>query len=337
MAEVVSFGETMLRLTPPAAGRVEGAQSMDLYVSGPESNALACMSRLGVSTLWLSALPANPAGRRVVNELKSHGVDTQHIVWSAGEKSRLGTYYAEDAAFPLGPQVWHDRTYSAFTQLRPDDVDLFVLAEAKLLYLTGVTPALGRNARTIFEDLLGEAAARKVPLAFDVNYRSKLWLADEAAGTLDDACRQADVLFCTLEDADELWGLTGNPETVLRQLARKFANENSKKTYVMTLGSEGATQLQGNVCLHVPALPNEGRWRFGLGDAFAAGYLYAYLGGKLFKDLEMESMTNEGLAINYLRFANAIASLKCCIAGDIATITLDEVRAVLRPSKRRVR
>lgn len=337
MAEVVSFGETMLRFTPPAAGRLEGARSLELYVTGAESNVLACLSRLRVSTLWLSALPDNPTGRIVANELKSHGVDTQHIVWMDGERHRLGTFYAEDAAAPLGPQIWSDRTNSAFTQLRPDEADYFVLGEARLLYLTGITPALGRNSRTIFEDLLGEAAARKVPLAFDVNYRSKLWLADEAAGSLEDACRQADILFCTLNDADELWGLTGNPEAVMRQLARKFANDNPKKTYIMTLGSEGASQLQGNLYLHVPALPSEGPWRFGLGDAFAAGYLYAYLGGKLFKELEMESLTNEGLAINYLRFANAVASLKCCIAGDIATITLDEVRSVLRPPKRRLR
>jgi len=96
---VVSFGESMLRLSPPSGTRLEEARVFHIYTAGAESNVLACLARLGLPCSWSSALPANPLGRRVVGELRSHGVDTSNVVWLNGS-ARLGTYYAEEAANP---------------------------------------------------------------------------------------------------------------------------------------------------------------------------------------------------------------------------------------------
>jgi 2-dehydro-3-deoxygluconokinase len=324
MFDVVSFGETMLRLTAPTGVRLEQAPFLQMYVAGTESNTLASLARLGLQTAWLSALPDQPLGRHVERELRGHGIDTSHIVWMAST-ARMGIFYTEEAPVPLGTQVHYDRANSACALIDPEALDYSLVDGARLLHLTGITPALSERANAAFEHLLQRARVGQIPLSFDINYRAKLWLPDEAARGIEAACQRASILFCTRADAAELWGIGGTPEAVLRQMAQRFAVDGEHKTIVLTLGSEGAAQLQNGLYTAEPGIPTEGTMRFGSGDAFAAGYLYAYLAGPLYQELHAVVERT----ITPLTFGNALASLKRCIAGDIATITPDDVRRVL--------
>jgi len=320
--DALSFGETMLRLTAPGGVRLETAATLHVYVGGTESNTTSCLARLGLHAAWMSALPSTPIGKHVETELRSHGVDTRHIVWT-GNSSRLGIFYVEEAPNPLGLQVYYDRAHSACAQMNPDAVNYALVDTAKILHLTGITPGIGDGAREVFHRLLARAQAQKVPLSFDVNYRAKLWSPREAAESIEEACRQARILFCARADAAELWGISGTPEEVLRQMAQRFAGDGGAKTLVLTLGSEGSAELRDGVYATAPIFPTEGTIRFGSGDAFDAGYLYSYLDGPLYQEL------HEHYGVTPLVFGNALAALKRCIAGDIAVISPDEVRALL--------
>ncbi len=322
VSDVVSFGETMLRLSVPGGVRLEETDILHMYIAGTESNTLACLARLNLKATWISALPENPLGYRVVTELRRSGVDTTHVLWTESN-TRLGIFYAEEAPDPLGLHVYYDRAGSAVALLDPALVNYSVVDQAKVLHLTGITPALSTRTREIFTRFLLRACDKGIPLSFDVNYRSKLWSAHEAAIGIEDACHQASLLFCTRADAAELWGYTGSAESVLRQMAQRFAGTHNHKTFVLTMGSEGAAQLQSDIYSTEPAFPTQGTMRFGSGDAFAAGYIYAYLDGELYRELRQVH------GVTALTFGNAIASLKRCIAGDIAIITPQEVRAQL--------
>ena len=81
--DIVSFGETMLRLTAPSDNRLETTSFLQVHVAGTESNTLACLARLNMRVSWLSVLPATPLGRHVETELKRHGIDTSEVIWSA--------------------------------------------------------------------------------------------------------------------------------------------------------------------------------------------------------------------------------------------------------------
>lgn len=320
--DVVSFGETMLRMNVPDGTRLEEANVLHIYVAGTESNTLACLARLKLKATWLSALPENPAGQRVLTELRRHGVDTTYVTVAESNR-RVGIFYTEEASDPLGLQVYYDRDNSSVALLDPELVNYSVVDEARLLHLTGITPALSPRTREIFTRFLLRAHDKGIPLSFDVNYRSKLWSADEAALNIEDACRQANLLFCTRADAATLWGFTGDAESVLRQMAQRFAANQPDKTLVLTLGSEGSAQIQNDSYSTEPSFPAQGNARLGSGDAFAAGYIYAYLDGQLYHEL------HEANTITALAFGNALAALKRCIAGDIAIVTLQEVRALL--------
>jgi 2-dehydro-3-deoxygluconokinase len=326
--DVLGFGETMLRFSPPAGGRIEDARTFESYVAGTESNTLAGASRLGLRCAWISALPENALGRRVVGELRRHGVDTRGVVW-ATDPARLGVFYAEEAPAPVGTRVHYDRAGSAISVLDSDAVDLTIIEAARVLHLTGITPALGPGAREVFQRLLQKARDTEVEVSFDVNYRAKLWEAPEAAAGIEEACRAASLLLCSRDDAATLWGFTGDAESVLRQVEERFG---AGKTIVMTLGSEGAAELRGGEYGEAPTFPSEGKVRFGSGDAFAAGYLCGYLEGPGYKQVRQREP-----GATPLLFGNAVAALKRCIAGDIATITPEEVLGVLQRDERRFR
>jgi len=322
---VISFGETMLRLAPAPGKRLEQADQFTAYVAGTESNTLACLARLGMHATWLSALPANPPGRGLAAVLRGHGVDLSRVIWH-GEEERLGIFYSEELPAPIGTPVFYDRAGSAFSNIDPGALDLSGLEGAQLLHLTGITPALSDNTRAVFSRLLQFAERAGMQLSFDVNYRRKLWGPPEAAAGIEDACRQASILICTRDDAATLWALTGEPEKVLRGIAGMFGA--SSKTLVLTLGSEGAAELRDGTYTRQEALPAEGSHRFGSGDAFAAGYLYAYLGGERYLSLSQQ------VEATPLLYGNALAALKRGIAGDIAVVTPGDVETVIKGQTR---
>lgn len=316
----------MLRFSPPASTRLEQSTLLHSHVAGTESNTLACLSMLGLRCAWISCLPENPMGRRIERELRGHGLDTRKIVW-AGTDARLGLFYADESPEPLGTQVYYDRTNSACALIDPEAVDYSVVTRCKLLHLTGITPALSPNALWVFNTMLDTATSAGVEVSFDVNYRGKLWSPERAAEGVEEACRRANLLFCTLQDSAELWGYVGEAHEVLRKLASRFGTD---KIIVLTLGGEGSAHLVHGEFESAPAFPSGGSVRFGSGDAFAAGYLYAYIRNREQKGSGLGDLSS-------LAIGNALAALKRGIAGDIAVVTPEETLAVAGQQKKRFR
>src|SRR6185369_8538001 len=84
--DVTSVGEMLLRLSVPSGKRLEAAQQLDLYPAGAETNVVSLLARLERKTMWAGALPKNPLGRLASNALRTAGVDTSGIIWSASRR-----------------------------------------------------------------------------------------------------------------------------------------------------------------------------------------------------------------------------------------------------------
>src|SRR5271166_2857957 len=139
--DVVTFGEAMIRLSPPNFLRLEQADSLDVLVGGAELNTAVGLARLGRSTAWVSRLTRNPLGRLIANRAREAGVSTEHVVWT--DEDRVGVYFLEFGAAPRASSVLYDRKGAAIANLRPGTVDWGnVFAGAKWFHLTGITPAL---------------------------------------------------------------------------------------------------------------------------------------------------------------------------------------------------
>src|SRR5947208_11605062 len=143
--DVVTFGEAMIRLSPPNFLRLEQARSLDLRVGGAELNTAAGLARLGRSTAWVSRLTNNPLGRLIANHAREVGVSTEHVVWTNDD--RVGLYFLEFGAAPRASSVLYDRKNAAIAGIQPGMVQWKnVFAGAKWYHVSGITPALSGGA-----------------------------------------------------------------------------------------------------------------------------------------------------------------------------------------------
>ncbi|MFC6990948.1 bifunctional 2-dehydro-3-deoxygluconokinase/2-dehydro-3-deoxygalactonokinase [Haladaptatus sp. GCM10025707] len=310
MSDLVTFGETMLRLSPTPGDRLETADSLDMRIGGAESNVAVTAQRLGLDSTWQSGLPDSPLGRRVVNELRQHGLAVD-ISWQTSEAARQGLYFIEPGGAPRGTDVIYDRKNAAVTTVTTDDIDVDSIRGAKAFYTSGITPALSDTLRETTAELLDAAQAANTTTAFDLNYRSKLWTPAEAKEAFDDLLPKVDVLVAAKRDAATVLGFEGDAETVARDLTAAYDFE----TVVVTRGEEGALAIADGEVFEQPVYEADTLDPIGTGDAF--------VGGLLTKLVEGESVAG-GLA-----FGAAAAALKRTISGDVAAITRAEVERVI--------
>src|SRR3989449_9080800 len=146
MPDVVTIGETMLRLSAPPGVRLEPAPELDVHVAGAESTVAIALCRLGTTAGWISGLVDTPLGRRIVNELRAHGVDVSRVLWAPD--GRVGVYFLEQGIPPRQHRIIYDRAQSAMALLNPDEIDGEFVRSARLVHLTGITPALSAGSRT---------------------------------------------------------------------------------------------------------------------------------------------------------------------------------------------
>jgi 2-dehydro-3-deoxygluconokinase len=306
MSSLVTFGETMLRLSLPRGQRLSRVDSLDVHVGGAESNVAVAASTFGVEAAWLSALPATDLGERVEHALRGEGVEP--VVTHMGD--RVGTYYFELGGAPRGGSVVYDREGTPIREVTSEDLPLERVRAADQFFTSGITPALSEQAAATTGQLLAIARDAGVPTAFDVNYRSKLWAPVEARATLTDLFPDVDVLFVAERDARDVLDCDGDPEAV----ARTLADHHDFETVVVTRGDAGALAVHDGAIHEQAAFETDTVDPVGSGDAFVGGYLAQRLRG-------------ESVPVA-LAYGTATAALKRTVEGDMARFDASEVAAV---------
>ena len=308
--DVVTLGESMLRLTPPGDLRIEQTRSFDIWVGGTESNTAVGLARLGMNVAWFSRLPASPLGRYISNRIAQYGVDVSQVVWADDE--RLGIYFHEKAQPPRASEIIYDRRDSAMSRMTVDDLpaDLFQPGASQLFHTTGITLAISDTARETALSAMARAKAAGWRLSIDTNYRGKLWTGAEAAAGCHKGMQLADLIFCPMGDYEVMYGAAA-AEDALADLAARYPNT----LIVMTLGKDGSHAItsDGDI-MRQPAILAGEVGRIGGGDAFAAGFIYAWL--------------TEGDVANALSWGAALSSLKYTIPGDLPLVDKQAVAAL---------
>lgn len=308
MSSLVTFGETMLRLSPEPGTRIETASELEFRTAGAESNVAIAASNLGLEAVWASKLPDSPLGRRVVRDVRSHGVEPA-IVWSS--TGRQGTYYLEQGGEPRGTNVVYDRTHAAVRTTTIDELaDEIDLEAHDACYVSGITPALSDQLAETTDELFRRAREAGAETVFDLNYRSKLWSPSEARAVCEPLLERVDVLVVAARDARTVLDRTGSDEEVLRALASEYEPD----AVVLTQGGDGAIAIDDGTVSDQPAFPAETRDPIGTGDSFVGGFLADYLEG--------------GTVESALEYGAATAALKRTLSGDVAVVTPEEVERV---------
>jgi 2-dehydro-3-deoxygluconokinase len=323
--DVITFGEAMVRLSPPNFQRLEQAHSLDLRVGGAELNTAVGLARLGRSTAWVSRLTDNPLGRLVANRAREAGVSTEHIVWTNDD--RVGLYFLEFGAAPRASSVVYDRKGAAIANLKPGTVPWAkIFAGAKWFHVTGITPGLSSSAAAVTKEALFAAKAAGLQTSVDLNYRVKLWTPAEAGKCMADLMAHTDVLITTEEDIERVFGIKGKDHEESAALTAKKFNLDIiaitlRENPLVWKNSWTAIAYQNGEILRTKTYEVEIVDRLGAGDSFAAGLIHGLLDGNLQKALD---------------FGVAASALKHTIPGDFAWITRDEVEAMLKGSGLRI-
>ncbi len=306
---VVTLGEAMLRLSAPRGERLRSADRMLSHVAGSEANVARALGALGVPVRWISALPSNPLGERVLSELRTAGVDTSYVQQAAGE--RLGLFFAEPGVPPRSGRVYYDRAGSAFARM--SELDERALEGAAFAIVSGVTPAIGARSRRLVQRFVAAASSYGARLCVDVNYRRLLWSPRQARRAVAPLLAQADVVVCSRRDAVELFEVSGEPRELIAAFANRWAPQAS--IVAVTLGAEGSILSGPDGVLEQRGREVELVDRFGAGDAFMAGLVFGIWSGHRPR--------------RALREAAALAELACTVHGDAAEFAPWELEAAL--------
>jgi 2-dehydro-3-deoxygluconokinase len=329
--KVVTFGEIMLRLSPPGFERLLQSPMLVATFGGGEANVAVSLAHLGVESVYVTALPKNAIGDAAIRALRAEGVRTDQIVRSG---DRVGIYYAETGASQRASTVLYDRANSAISQMAPDAVNWSaVMQGADWLHVTGITPALGERGTASTARAITAAKQAGARVSADLNYRKKLWSETKAKEVMGPMMRDVDLVIANEEDLQSVLGVhvPGTDVTAgqlnlqgFREAAERVTRDFGPSQVAITLRESlsasdngwsavlwDAKQATMHQSQHYSVRLVD---RIGGGDSFAAGLIYGLVTGRSPEQA--------------LRFAVAASALKQTIPGDFNRVSVQEVEAL---------
>ncbi len=322
---VVTFGEAMIRLTPPGNERLERTTSLDVTVGGAELNTAVALRCLEVQASWVSVLPDNGLGRMIARAARANGVDLSGVQWVNEDAGRAGVYFLEEGVDPRPSSVTYDRKGTAICNVQPGTFNwATLLTGAGALHISGITLAVSPTARAEAMEAVRVASELGVLVSFDLNYRSKLWSEADARAAFVEIIPLVDVLFASRGGLDTFFGIAGSHEEVLKIAIEKLGVAAVTLTRKRTKGSR-RLKLQ-SFALGQSGVLASSDWRdlevvdrLGGGDAYAAGFLAGYL-------------ENPHGLTHAVALGTAASALKHTVPGDFLSATKAEIEAAATTS-----
>jgi 2-dehydro-3-deoxygluconokinase len=268
--EVVTIGETMALIQAHSPGPLQHARGLDLGMGGSESNFAIAIRRLGIPVTWVGRVGVDSLGDYIRRELAAEQIDA-HVV--ADPDARTGLMIKERRTMTM-QKVWYYREGSAGSRLSPQDLPVDKIRRARLLHVTGITPALSESAAAAIDHAIETARDAGTVVAFDVNYRSTLWAPGAAGEVFRELAARADIVFAGHDEAALLVGPAEEPV----ELARKIADLGPAQV-IIKLGERGCAAIIDGASYRVEAVAVDAVDTVGAGDGFVAGYLADWLEG----------------------------------------------------------
>ena len=294
--DLVTFGESMVVFNPQSNRPLRYVNTFEKTVGGAESNVATALAKLNHTVGWFSKLSNDEFGRYLISTIRGEGVDTSRVILDENNSKGIifKEYYQRS-----NPNVYYYRKNSAASTISPDDIDEEYIKSAKILHLTGITPALSESAREAVYKAIEIAKANDVLISFDPNVRLKLWTVDEAKKVLIDIANKADIIMPGLDEAELLLGITDKDE-----VCDYFLNKNAKIVAVK-LGADGCYIKTKDQSYLAPGYDVSDMIvdTVGAGDGFAAGFLCGYLDNLSLKEIG--------------EYANGMGAMATLSSGDM--------------------
>ncbi|KUG07460.1 sugar kinase [Solirubrum puertoriconensis] len=328
MKQIVTFGEIMMRLSPPLNYRLEQASNLEVTYGGGDANVAASVACLGLPAAHVTCFPEHQLGRAAVQQFRRLGVDMRHTVFIPN--TRMGLYFLEVGSALRASTIVYDRFDSAFAKLDPAAFNWEeILKNAQWFHWTGITAAISASAAQACREAIRVARRLGITVSADVNYRRNLWqYGQRAQDVMPELVEGCDVVVCSEGDAADLFDIKADAGTansfasMAEKLMQRFPQikqvtatqrETQSASHERIKGMLTDAQLGYLETAFYDIVPVVDR--IGGGDAFIAGFIYGAL-----------KLENPEQA---LAFATAASALKHTIHGDVNLATAAEVEHIV--------
>ncbi len=308
MLDAVTFGETMVMMSPEESGSLKYVDRFSKNLGGSESNFAIGLARLGLRAGWISRLGGDSFGDYIESFIRGEGVCVQEVRRDRDHPTGLMVKERRE----LGEsRVYYYRQNSAASMLGPDDLSESYISQARYLHLTGITPALSHSCREAVYRAIDVARRHGLKITFDPNLRLKLWDRDEMRKVILDITGRVDIVLPGFSEGEILFECDDPDQIITRFL------DLGPKVVVLKTGAQGAVLATKDSRTHVPGIHLDRVIDpIGAGDGFAAGLVAGQIKGfTLVESVEL---------------ANAVGAFAMTVRGDVEGLpTWDELQAFL--------
>lgn len=321
--KVITFGEVMMRLSPPGYSKFSQATSLELDYGGGEANVAISLAYLGMKAAHVTRFPDNALGKAATQFLRKHWLSTEHVIYGG---DMLGKYFLEKGAAHRPSEVIYGRDGSSFSSIEPSMIDWeHVLKDADWFHWTGITPAISEGTARCCLDAIKTANRLGVKVSGDINSRKNMWKYGKTMQeVIPELAQHCDVVIASTYDIYELFGL-GEAGGKYRHSAKLLMDAFPRIEKVVGKNrvsiSASHQQIEGKMWNGEKYIKTKNLDishvidRVGTGDAFAAGMIY----GLLHYDDDAQA----------LDFASAACALKHTVPGDVNIVSLENVTSLM--------
>lgn len=321
--DLITFGEIMLRLSPPRHDRITDSDVFQKQAGGAELNVASGVALLGLRTAIISKLPQNKLGVYIKNRIRYTGVSDDFLIYDDSPEARLGLYYYEMGAAPRKPTIVYDRKEASITRIKMEEIPPEVYGSTRMFHVSGISLALCENMRTVAIEMIRRFKEAGAIISFDVNYRANLWTEQQARETIETILPLVDVLFVSEETSRRMFQKTGELKDILKSYTEEYGVKIVAATQrtVISPREHNFTSLvysadEDTFYTEEPYKNIDVIDRIGSGDAYVAGVLFGLL--------------KYGDAQIAMRFGNATSSTKSTVPGDLPSSDLAEIERIIK-------
>lgn len=317
--KVVTFGEVMMRLSPPGYAKFSQAGMLEVEYGGGEANVAIALAYMGLDSCHVTRLPDNMIGKSVTQYLRHHWLDTSQVIYG---DDRMGMYFLEKGAVHRSSKVVYERDGSAFSKISPDMINWEeVLRGADCFHWTGITPAISKGASDTCLAAIKTANELGIMVSGDVHSRKSLWNYGQTKEEILPALiRCTNVVIASAYDLYDILSI-GEKGTDFESSAKALQAMYPAIKVVADKDREmlsaSHNRIQGKMWKDEKLITSPSYNvthiidRVGTGDAFAAGLIYGLLHHE-----------DDEIALKY---GAAACALKHTVEGDANMVSAEDV------------
>jgi 2-dehydro-3-deoxygluconokinase len=293
--DLLCMGEPMLEFNQLPANP-DGTRHYLEGHGGDTSNAAIAAARQGARVGYITALGNDMPGDSFMALWASEGVDASTV--RRTDRWQTGVYFVTHDA--VGHHFLHYRTNSAAAMYTAADLPEAAIAAARMLFVSGISQGISTAAADAVFAAIDIARRHGAQVAYDTNYRPRLWPPRRAAAVIHAAMAETDYALPGADDVAVLTGLT-DPDAIL-----DFYLRLGPKVVLLKMGESGAYLATAGRRMRIPKHDVQVVDATGAGDTFCGSFLARTLSGD---DPEPAA-----------RYASVAAALKCTGYGAVAPI-----------------